>query len=104
MADLKLKAIPPLVGIAGLGNALTDAKAGIAEVKKVTAALGSETAALIRDVNIVRTHVNTVHSDLQFEAGQLGNGGETTSANASGTSAPVGGNVPVAGFTEAKKE
>lgn len=73
------KPLPPLKGVAGLGNVLADAKRGINEVRQVTTALSSETADLVRDVNIMRDHVRQVHEDLHFEASTLGNGGPSLS-------------------------
>jgi hypothetical protein len=80
MADLgKMKPLPPLSGVSGLGNIFKDAAKAIEEVKSAGSSLGSEAAALATDINTVREHVRREHEDFHFKVATLGNGGETAS-------------------------
>jgi hypothetical protein len=80
MADLpKMKPLPPLSGVAGLGNIFKDAAKAIEEVKSAGASLGTEAAALANDIQTVREHVRREHEDFHFKVATLGNGGETES-------------------------
>lgn len=80
MADLpKMKPLPPLTGVAGLGNIFKDAATAIEEVRGAGKSLGSEAAALAADINTVRAHVRREHEDFHFKVATLGNGGETES-------------------------
>lgn len=80
MADLnKLKPLPPLSGVSGLGNIFKDAAKAIEEVKSMGSSLGTEAAALATDINTVREHVRREHEDFHFKVSTLGNGGETAS-------------------------
>ena len=80
MADLpKMKPLPPLTGVAGLGNIFNDAARAIEEVKSAGSSLGSEAAALASDINAVRQHVRREHEDFHFKVATLGNGGATES-------------------------
>jgi hypothetical protein len=80
MADLaKMKPLPPLAGVSGLGNIFKDAARAIEEVKSAGSSLGAEAAALATDINTVREHVRREHEDFHFKVATLGNGGETAS-------------------------
>lgn len=80
MADLaKMKPLPPLSGVSGLGNIFKDAAKAIEEVKSAGSSLGTEAAALATDINTVREHVRREHEDFHFKVATLGNGGETKS-------------------------
>jgi hypothetical protein len=80
MADLsKMKPLPPLTGVAGLGGIFKDAATAIEEVKTFGRSLGTEAAALASDINTVREHVRREHEDFHFKVATLGNGGETQS-------------------------
>lgn len=80
MADLpKMKPLPPLSGVAGLGNIFKDAAKAIEEIKASGSSLGSEAAALAHDIQTVREHVRREHEDFHFKVATLGNGGETES-------------------------
>jgi hypothetical protein len=80
MADLsKMKPLPPLAGVAGLGNIFKDAAKAIEEVKHAGTSLGVEAAALATDIQTVREHVRREHEDFHFKVATLGNGGETES-------------------------
>lgn len=80
MADLsKMKPLPPLSGVAGLGNIFQNAAKAIEEVKGAGSSLGAEAAALATDINTVREHVRREHEDFHFKVATLGNGGETAS-------------------------
>lgn len=77
MPDLpKMKPLPPLTGVAGLGNIFKDAARVIEEVKTAGSSLGTEAAALVSDINTVREHVRREHEDFHFKVSTLGNGGE----------------------------
>ena len=75
MADLKLKPLPPLTSVAGLGNIFKDVTDTIEAVKNDGKSLTEETGALRTDVNTVRTHIRKTHEDFHFQMGTLGNGG-----------------------------
>lgn len=75
MAELKLKPLPPLTGIAGLGNIFKDAADAIEEVKGAGRSLSSEAASLAADIHTVRVHVRKEHEDFHFKVATLGNGG-----------------------------
>lgn len=80
MADLsKMKPLPPLAGVSGLGNIFKDAAKAIEEVKGSGTSLGMEAAALARDIQTVREHVRKEHEDFHFKLATLGNGGERES-------------------------
>lgn len=80
MADLtKMKPLPPLEGIAGLGNIFKDAAKAIEEVKTSSRSLGTEAAALASDIQTVREHVRREHEDFHFKLSTLGNGGGNAS-------------------------
>jgi hypothetical protein len=80
MADLsKMKPLPPLAGVSGLGNIFRDAAKTIEEVKSSGTSLGTEAAALARDIQTVREHVRKEHEDFHFKLSTLGNGGERES-------------------------
>jgi hypothetical protein len=80
MADLnKLKPLPPLAGVSGLGNIFSDAAKAIEEVKSAGSSLGREAEALATDINTVREHVRKEHEDFHFKVSTLGNGGEPAS-------------------------
>lgn len=80
MADLgKMKPLPPLTMIAGLGNIFRDAATAIEEIKTSGQSLGSEAAALAADIQTVREHVRKEHEDFHFKVSTLGNGGEKKS-------------------------
>lgn len=80
MADIgKMKPMPPLSGVAGLGNIFKDAAKTIESVKTAGTSLGTEAAAFVADINTVREHVRKEHEDFHFKIGTLGNGGETAS-------------------------
>jgi len=87
MADLpRIKPLPPLSGVAGLGNIFKDAARAIDEVRASGKSLGSEAAALAADVDIVRQHVRKEHEDFQFKVAVLGNGGgEASEKEATGS-------------------
>jgi hypothetical protein len=80
MADLgKMKPLPPLSGVSGLGNIFKDAAKAIEEIKSSGTSLGTEAAALASDIQTVREHVRREHEDFHFKVATLGNGGETAS-------------------------
>lgn len=80
MADLaKMKPLPPLTAVAGLGNIFGDAARAIEEVKNSGRSLGLEAAALADDIQTVREHVRKEHEDFHFKVATLGNGGEVES-------------------------
>lgn len=103
MADLpKMKPLPPLKGVAGLGNIFKDAAKAIEEVRNSGNSLGSEAAALAADIQTVREHVRREHEDFQFKVGVLGNGGgdqsekEETKSDTSSDSFPDSGSQSAA--------
>ena len=104
MADLgKLKPLPPLSGVSGLGNIFKDAAKAIEEVKGAGSSLGSEAAALATDINTVREHVRREHEDFHFKVSTLGNGGETASEKEATGSVDSSSSFPAgAGNTGAK--
>lgn len=76
MADLsKMKPLPPLTQVAGLGNVFQDAVKAVDEVKNAGKSLATEIGAFRDDVNTVRQHVRREHEDFHFKIGTLGNGG-----------------------------
>jgi hypothetical protein len=80
MADLtKMKPLPPLAAVSGLGNIFKDAAKAIEEIKSAGSSLGSEAAALASDIQTVREHVRKEHEDFHFKVSTLGNGGEKVS-------------------------
>lgn len=80
MADLsKMKPLPPLTGIAGLGNIFRDAAKAIDDMKGAGTSLSSEVAALAADIETVRQHVRKEHEDFHFKVSTLGNGGGNAS-------------------------
>ena len=80
MADLpKMKPLPPLTTVAGLGNIFSDAALAIEEIKNSGRSLGTEAAALAADIMTVREHVRKEHEDFHFKVSTLGNGGDVAS-------------------------
>ena len=75
----KMKPLPPLSGVAGLGNIFKDAARAIEEIKESGQYLESEASALAADIMTVREHVRKEHEDFHFKVSTLGNGGETVS-------------------------
>lgn len=86
MADLgKMKPLPPLAVVAGLGNIFKDAAKAIEEAKTGGQSLGTEAAAFAADVQTVREHVRREHEDFHFKVSQLGNGGGENSGEQTGS-------------------
>lgn len=59
--------------IKGLMSGVGTARKQIAAVRAEMAGLGEDAAALQRALTEVREQINSAHSDLKFEAEQLGN-------------------------------
>lgn len=86
MADVtKMKPLPPLTGVAGLGGIFRDAARTIQEAKGAGTSLGVEAARFKEDVDTVREHVRREHEDFHFQVSTLGNGGEKLSEEQSDT-------------------
>jgi hypothetical protein len=75
----KMKPLPPLTGVAGLGNIFKDAAKAIEEMKGAGSSLSTEVQALATDIETVRQHVRREHEDFHFKVSTLGNGGGTAS-------------------------
>lgn len=71
-----------MIEIKGLGNALTDARKAIAEVRAATADVNSAASAFVADAKDVVTQIKKHHSDLLFEVNTLGNSsGESSNSD-----------------------
>jgi len=76
--------------IKGLGAAFQAAKARIAHARNAVTTFEQTSAAFVGDIEDVTKQIDAMHSDLKFEATQLGNGGPTDTALTPSASSPVG--------------
>ena len=76
--------------IKGLGAAFQAAKARIAHARNAVTTFEQTSAAFVGDIEDVTKQIDAMHSDLKFEATQLGNGGPTDTASTPSASSPVG--------------
>ena len=76
--------------IKGLGAAFQAAKARIAHARNAVTTFEQTSAAFVGDIEDVTKQIDAMHSDLKFEATQLGNGGPTVTASTPSASSPVG--------------
>ena len=76
--------------IKGLGAAFQAAKARIAHARNAVSTFEQTSAAFVGDIEDVTKQIDAMHSDLKFEATQLGNGGPTDTVSMSSASSPVG--------------
>ena len=75
--------------IKGLGAAFQAAKARIAHARNAVTTFEQTSAAFVGDIEDVTKQIDAMHSDLKFEATQLGNGPPETGSSLSASS-PVG--------------
>jgi hypothetical protein len=75
--------------IKGLGAAFQAAKARIAHARNAVTTFEQTSGAFVADIEDVTKQIDAMHSDLKFEATQLGNSPPSSSDGASGSTASV---------------